>query len=226
MPRYTTKGMRLYFFLSLLVLPACANLAPRENSAVPAAHGDALGHARSQGIYRLPYANGTRISVFDDARTHRPVARVDLVGEPRQGRAHRIVAAADGVVMAIQDSFSEQQTGRAAADCRNNYVWIAHPNGEWSLYSHMEQGTTTGAAGLRAGQSVRAGQYLGDEGSVGCSMLSHLHFEIAVPPTDDPIDQGGFVNDNTGSHRNRIPRFCRTNSEVRKEAEYEAKACP
>lgn len=185
------------------------------------------GKPVSEGVYRLPYADGSRVSVFDDADTHRPAARVDLVGEPREGRTHRIVAAADGVVMAIQDGFGEQQSGRAAADCRNNYVWIAHPNGEWTLYSHMRLGTSTGAAGLKVGERVRAGRYLGDEGSVGCAMLSHLHFEIAVPTKANPIDPGGFVTDNAGSHRNRIPRFCLPEpAAVRKDAIYTAQPCP
>ncbi|MES2055418.1 MAG: peptidoglycan DD-metalloendopeptidase family protein [Pseudomonadota bacterium] len=180
----------------------------------------------SQGLYRLPYDTGTQVSVFDDAATHRPLRRVDLTGEPRSGRTHHIVAAAAGTVMAIQDSYSEQQSGRAAKDCRNNYLWIAHANGEWTLYGHMRTGTSSGKARLKVGDRVKAGQYLGDEGSVGCAMLSHLHFEIAVPPKDVPIDAGGFVNDNVDSVRNRVPRFCVPNSaSVRKGATYTARPC-
>ena len=33
---------------------------------------------RSAGVYRLPYADGTQVKVFDDTRTHRPRARIDL----------------------------------------------------------------------------------------------------------------------------------------------------
>lgn len=60
----------------------------------------------SAGEYRLPYADGTEISVFDDDESHRPIGALDLVGEPRD-ETHRVVAAADGVVMAIQDGYSE-----------------------------------------------------------------------------------------------------------------------
>src|SRR5687768_14744070 len=107
--------------------------------------------AQSAGVYRLPYAGGTRVSVFDDDRTHRPLGAVDLVGEPREGRAHRVVAAAAGVVMAIEDGYERQLSGRPAAECQNNYVWIAHANGEWTLYSHMRRGTTRAKARLKVG---------------------------------------------------------------------------
>jgi murein DD-endopeptidase MepM/ murein hydrolase activator NlpD len=161
----------------------------------------------SEGRYRLPFADGTRVKVFDDFSSHRPVGRVDLFavgGKP----PYRIVAAAAGRVAAIQDSFSEQQSGRAAKDCHNNYVWIAHPNGEWTNYSHVAHGTATGKAHLHVGDRVAAGQYLGDEGAVGCAMLNHVHFEVAVPDTADPIDEGGFLKDNESGKRERNPRFC------------------
>ena len=209
-----------------IVLAAILTASAADTDPIPSATDAPVLHLGSAGVYRLPYADGTRVSVFDDATTHRPVARIDLVGEPREGVEHRIVAAADGVVVAIQDRFAERQTGRAASECRNNFVWIAHPNGEWTLYSHMRQGTTTGKAGLKVGDSVTAGQYLGDEGDVGCAMLSHLHFEVAVPQSSNPIDAGGFVMDNDGSRRNRVPRFCTPDSAVlTKDASYTAQPC-
>src|ERR1700761_6906944 len=84
---------------------------------------------------------------------------------------HRVVAAAAGRIVAIQDAYGEQQSGRAAGDCHNNYVWIAHPNGEWTNYSHVAQGSVTKKAKLKVGDEVAAGAYLGDEGAVGCAML-------------------------------------------------------
>lgn len=179
----------------------------------------------SQGRYRLPFADGTGVSVFDDARTHRPLGRVDLVGEG-DGKLYRVVAAAAGRVVAIQDRWSEQQSGRAAALCHNNYVWIAHPNGEWTGYSHLVHGSVTGAAGLKAGMRVRAGQLLGFEGAVGCAMLDHVHFEVAIPAPGAGIDAGGFLLDNDGGRRNRDPRFCGVpGGSARKAAHYRAQAC-
>jgi murein DD-endopeptidase MepM/ murein hydrolase activator NlpD len=163
--------------------------------------------ASSQGTYRLPYEDGTRVKVFADFTTHRPAGRIDLLGT--DGRApYRIVAAAPGRVVAIQDSHGEQQSGRAAAECRNNYVWIEHANGEWTNYSHLARGSVTRRARLSVGDAVKAGDYLGDEAAVGCAMLDHLHFEVAIPAEESPIDDGGFLLDNDGGKRERNPRFC------------------
>ncbi|HEX4533326.1 MAG TPA: hypothetical protein VH000_03765 [Rhizomicrobium sp.] len=76
---------------------------------------------KSDGAYRLPFADGTTVKIFDDFTTHRPRGRVDIfaVAGPQP---YRVVAAASGRIMAIQDSYSEQQSGRAAADCHNNYL--------------------------------------------------------------------------------------------------------
>jgi murein DD-endopeptidase MepM/ murein hydrolase activator NlpD len=179
----------------------------------------------SKGIYRLPYVDGTELKVFDDFTTHRPRGRVDLFAisgpEPR-----RVVAAAAGRVMAIQDAYSEQQSGRAAAECHNNYVWIAHENGEWTNYSHLAQGSVSGYAKLKVGIIVQAGTLLGIEGAVGCAMLNHVHFEVAVPDEKAPIDADGFLNDNESGKRERNPRFCNVpGGAVVKDATYLAAKC-
>lgn len=178
----------------------------------------------SAGVYRLPYAGGTALRVFDDTRTHRPRARIDFVATgPR--KPYRIVAAAAGTVMAIQDGHGERQTGRAASECRNNYVWIAHPNGEWTGYSHMARRSVIGMAKLKVGQKVRAGQLLGIEGDVGCAMLEHLHFEVAVPDPANPVDAGGFLTGNEAGRRNREPRFCGISGPINKEERHIAHRC-
>ncbi|MHA4836219.1 M23 family metallopeptidase [Sphingopyxis sp. MSC1_008] len=205
---------------SILVAAAAATMA----SGAIAADTPAIPEAT--GIYRLPFADGTEVSVFDDAATHRPPGAIDLVGEPRAGKVHRVVAAAEGTVMAIEDSYSEQQSGRAASECRNNYLWLSHPNGEWTLYGHMATATSRGKAGIEVGDHVRAGQYLGDEGAVGCAMLNHVHFEVAVPEASDPIDKGGFLKANDARQRMRIPRFCTVPGRtVSKDARYSAAPC-
>jgi murein DD-endopeptidase MepM/ murein hydrolase activator NlpD len=184
-----------------------------------------LEGAPSRGIYRLPFADGTSVKVFDDFKTHRPKGRIDFFatgGKP----PFRVVAAAAGRIVAIQDAYSEQQSGRAAADCHNNYVWIAHPNGEWTNYSHLAHGTVTGKAALHVGDEVKAGTYLGDEGAVGCAMLNHVHFEVVDPRKDHPLDEGGFLQDNENGKRERQPRFCGVPGETaRKDATYKAISC-
>jgi hypothetical protein len=163
---------------------------------------------KSDGYYRIPYADGTKVKVNRNHDAHTPRGRYDMVGTGGS-KPYRIVAAAPGRIVAIEDSFSAKQDSATASQCNNNYVWIEHPNGEWSKYSHMQKGSTTGKAKLKVGDSVTAGQYLGDEGSVGCARGDHLHFEIGRPRASDPITSvGGFLRDNADSNRNRIARIC------------------
>jgi hypothetical protein len=123
------------------------------------------------------------------------------------------------------NSYKEKQTGRAAADCRNNFVWIEHDNGEWTNYSHLAHGSVTQQARRKVGDWVEAGDFIGIEGTVGCSMLDHVHFEVATPDAEAPIDTGGFLLDNEGNKRLRTPRFCNV-AEVIKESVHRARPCP
>jgi murein DD-endopeptidase MepM/ murein hydrolase activator NlpD len=195
-------------------------------AAVSTSAADQAGaQAASEGVYRLPYADGVSVKVFDDVTTHRPQGRIDLFAVGGE-RPYKIVAAARGRVAAIQDRYQEKQTGRAAAECRNNYIWIEHENGEWTNYSHLARGSVTEAAKLNVGDWVEAGAFIGIEGTVGCSMLDHVHFEVAVPDVEAPIDSGGFLLDNEGGKRLRNPRFCKVpEGKVVKDAVYRAVAC-
>lgn len=178
----------------------------------------------SEGLYRLPYADGTQVKVFDDFDTHRPSGRIDFFAIEVPSPV-KIVAAADGIVVAVQDDLSEQQSGRAAKDCHNNYVWIAHSNGEWSNYSHVAYHSASETAGLRKGMKVAAGQFIGYEGAVGCAMLDHVHFEVARPAAD-ALDEGGFLRDNEDGKREVRPRFCTAPGQsVAKDRIYIANPC-
>ncbi len=186
-----------------------ATAIPPENSqSCPADCGGTLPGdeepAVSSGTYRIPYKTGTLVEVTNDHLTHEPETRIDMVGQAGD-TPYRIVAAAEGVIRFIVDDFSENRPGESP--CNNNYVWIEHPNGEWTKYSHMTQGSVTGDAGLAVGDHVEAGSFLGYEDEVGCASGRHLHFEVAVPEDpEDPIDAEGFIRG--GSARNRIPRIC------------------
>lgn len=157
----------------------------------------------SRGFYRIPYQTGTRVRVSRDASDHTPTVAIDMFG--RLGSVYRIVAAASGYIRYIEDSY----TGQSSGTCFNNYVWIEHPNGEWSKYSHLARNSVTVKAGRSVGDWVPIGSYLGDEDDVGCATGDHLHFEIGVPRKRNPITSiGGFLLDNAGAKRNRIPRIC------------------
>lgn len=166
-----------------------------------------VAQTNSQGVYRIPYEDGVTVKISNDFLTHKPLGRIDMVGTGESG--YKIVAAADGTIRYVVDSFSEQVDSGSDKPCTNNYVWIEHANGEWTKYSHMQKDSSTKKAKIKVGQFVKAGTYLGDEGKVGCASGNHLHLEVAWVNKADPITTvGGFVKDNAGSKRNRVPRIC------------------
>lgn len=172
----------------------------------------------SEGLYRIPYTDGTYLNVTNGYLEHNPVGMYDLAGtfgtEPYQ-----IVAAADGWIRWIEESFSEE-----CWCCweSNNYVVIEHPNGEWTNYTHFATGSVS-LFGHAVNDWVTAGTVLGNEGSVGCSTGPHLHFVVAkVDDPADPFDTiGGFLNGVT-----RIPVVCGTEFGYLEDNElYEALPC-
>ncbi len=156
----------------------------------------------SAGIYRIPFANGTSVTANNDHHTH-PNAfdRVDLGADDFS----TVVAAASGIIRGLVDSNGDDPEEHSCTDddtvvgdCSdyNNYVWIEHPNGEWTKYTHMETGSVT-ASGWSVGGTILVGEAIGLMSDVGAATGPHLHFEVAVPsdPNDiTPFSQlGGFI---------------------------------
>lgn len=73
----------------------------------------------------------------------------------------QVLAAADGVVRVAGTHSSY-----------GNYVRILHPNGDETLYAHMQY------IYVRTGQKVARGQVLGASGQTGNVTGPHLHFEL------------------------------------------------
>jgi len=113
---------------------------------------------------------------FHEGIDIRPVSR-DRRGEPLD----RVFAAMPGVVRHVSASPGNSSYGR--------YIVIEHPSmtpAVYTLYAHLSRI----APGLRAGQSVAAGQVVGTMGhSSGGYMIpidrSHLHFEIGLLVTQN-----------------------------------------
>ncbi|MDP1556038.1 MAG: M23 family metallopeptidase [Hyphomonas sp.] len=114
-----------------------------------------------------------------------------------------VLAAADGVVAAVQgdreDSagmlrlkgepfgdYMQRVMGHQQAiimgggfdAAAGNYVLIRHANGEHSLYAHLRKGSVQ----VSAGDTVRAGEPIGEAGSSGNSTEPHLHFQVIDGP--------------------------------------------
>lgn len=95
-----------------------------------------------------------------------------------------VVAAADGVVEAATDGFYDRCTSCPASGASTtcglgfgfgfgNHVVVNH--GSYKvIYAHMRSGSIR----VRAGDTVRCGDPIGEIGSSGCTTGAHLHFEV------------------------------------------------
>ena len=156
----------------------------------------------SNGIYRIPFANGTEVTITNDHFNHCPRGRIDMVGN----NGSSIVAAADGWIRFIEDD-NTQQCDCGETFCLNNYIWMEHANGEWTKYTHMQTNSVPGT--LDIGDWVTAGTFLGTEGEVGCASGVHLHFEVAQPVDTNTLVislDGGYFDGNWA--KNVIPVIC------------------
>lgn len=157
----------------------------------PPAVADEAEDPTSTGIYRIPYADGTDVTVTDVLRD------TTIAYDLSAGAGTEVVAAAAGWIRAIADERPPRDT----------YVWIEHPNGEYTRYSHL--GTGTVSERWSEGDWVEAGAVLGLE-SGGASATggsarraSELRWELAVPDApgaavtwderDGSIDSGAYV---------------------------------
>jgi len=129
---------------------------------------------------------------------------IDLIHTDAEGRLHRsdgsriedwyawgqpVRAPGAGVVHAIRNDEPDNDIGTEnrrtsrplSEDEMNsdgNYVLIDHGEGEFSLLSHLKQGSVR----VRPGERVRAGQLVGEVGNSGATPVPHLHYELRTSP--------------------------------------------
>ena len=85
-----------------------------------------------------------------------------------------VIAAADG---AIVSKTGDQPDRSCTIDTQAtwNFILLAHNDGRHSLYGHLKRDSLTSKA---VGDTVTAGEYLGQVGSSGVSSGPHLHFQL------------------------------------------------
>jgi hypothetical protein len=154
----------------------------------------------SDGIYRLPYADGASVYVAVDSEDHS--GPLDL-----WSANDVVVAAADGQVEKVVDDHSECCCDDPCSSC-NNKVVLRHSNDEYTTYYHI----AAGSAQVSVGQEVTAGTVLATQGDVGQTCGSG---RTATPCEDftDPTGQCSehlhfAVHDGAIDGPTRAPRFC------------------
>lgn len=112
-----------------------------------------------------------------------------------QARGVNVLAAAAGTVVATRDNMPDVlQTGPDAPDvtgreCGNGLV-IAHPDGWETQYCHMALGSLV----VAPGQTVSAGDVLGQIGLSGETQFPHLHLTLRQDGAwVDPFDPDGRI---------------------------------
>lgn len=86
-----------------------------------------------------------------------------------------VIAAADGVVTYVEDSFNIGGPDYSYWKF-SNFVVLMHPNGEFSRYDHLDFQSST----VRVNQKIKRGQHIGDVGLTGFTFVPHLHFQVFV----------------------------------------------
>ncbi|MEN3972387.1 M23 family metallopeptidase [Sphingomicrobium sp. XHP0235] len=88
-----------------------------------------------------------------------------------------IVAPAGGTVSIAIDGIEDNVPGKRNDDePAGNHVIIDHGDGEYSMLAHFKSGSVA----VAAGDTVAAGQMLGECGNSGRSDLPHLHYHLST----------------------------------------------
>ena len=163
----------------------------------PDGNKDRVDLVAGEGTEVVAAASGIIRAVVDfNGNSPDPGDGVDINGDPQD----------DSLEHSCQDT--DDSDGNAIADsvvtglCQeyNNYVWIEHPNGEWTKYTHFGTGTVT-ERGWAVGMAIDAGDVLGDEGDIGRARDRTCTGRSPSPTTPTTTRRsarsGGFIHGTT-----------------------------
>ncbi len=132
-------------------------------------------------VYAVPFggsASRPLIQGFDGEDTHLGSMRYSLdFGMPR---GTPVLAARDGVVLYLQDGFTEGRADPRLLE-RANLVVVVHSDFTMASYGHLAPGIV-----VRVGDSVAVGQLLGRSGRTGFAGQPHLHFHVGLRMLGEP----------------------------------------
>lgn len=125
-------------------------------------------------LYRLPYGDAVSFPVlqgYGSKLSHRGTEFFTVDFQMAEGTL--VHSARDGLVVLVEDSFSEacwsEYCGRYA-----NFVVVLHTDGTTGEYFHLQQH----GALVKPGDTVYRGQALARSGNTGYTTAPHLHFGV------------------------------------------------
>jgi len=129
--------------------------------------------ADSSPVYLLPFEKGKKvflIQAYESKMSHKGERALDF----KVKKGTKICAARDGVVIAARrDSDKGGLKPENLSD--GNHVSIQHKDGSVAHYWHLKKDGVE----VNVGDTVSAGQLIGESGNTGYSAFPHLHFEVA-----------------------------------------------
>jgi murein DD-endopeptidase MepM/ murein hydrolase activator NlpD len=123
-------------------------------------------------VYLLPFENGKKvflIQAYESKMSHKGERALDF----KIKKGTRICAARDGVVIAARED-SDQGGLKTENLSDGNYISIQHSDSSVAHYWHLKKE----GAFVSVGDTVKAGQLIGESGNTGYSAFPHLHFEV------------------------------------------------
>lgn len=156
-------------------------LTPKPNSAT--SYSISMGYSKGDFnakhndgvVYQLPYLKGTSHSVdqgYGGKFSHHMKGRKYALDFSMENGTD-VYAARAGIVVETRSSDSK---GGSHPSFQNsgNYITIYHEDGTFANYFHLKKGGVK----VKNGETVEAGQLIGQSGNTGWSSGPHLHFEV------------------------------------------------
>jgi len=132
-------------------------------------------------VYAVPFGGSSPrplIQGFGGEGTHLASMQYSLDFGMPEGTP--VLAAREGVVLYLQDGFTEGRADPRLLE-RANLVVVAHEDGTMASYGHLRAGLS-----VAVGDTVSEGELLGRSGRTGFAGQPHLHFHVGVRMLGEP----------------------------------------